>query len=194
MEDQMISRMRHMISQSAGHLFLLLAILFIAWTLLMMNKPYGSAQIRKYSGGLGPVDGMFNYTPEQVYLLFDSLGEMGRAAYLRFIMIDLVYIAIYVAFMAVGIHLFSRKVTRSDSRVSNLWLLPVLTGVADLGEEISLLIMLGNYPERMIRLAEVMNYVTMTKLVLFVVSSLVLLGLIVVWLLHKAGGRLAPAR
>jgi hypothetical protein len=83
---------------------------------------------------------MFNYTPEQVYLLFDSLGEIGRAAYLRFIMIDLVYIAIYAAFMAVGFHQFSQKVKKSDSLSSRLWLVPVLTGVADLGEEISLLI------------------------------------------------------
>ena len=145
----------------------------------MMGKPYGVAEIREYSGGVRPIDLTVNYSPGYVYQLMDDLGEAGREAYRRFVLFDMVYIPIYVAFLGVGLNLFMRELGLTGSRLYAWRLLPVYAGIADFGEEISLLAVLANYPDRLEGVVEFMNLFTLAKLALFSLSVLMLAVLFV---------------
>ena len=148
----------------------------------MMGKPYGVAAIREFSGGAGPIDTTINYSPEMVYQVMDDLGQAGREAYWRFVLLDLVYIPIYAAFLGVGLNLFMRELGLTGSRIYAWRMLPVYTGMADFGEEVSLLAILGNYPDRLEGVVEFMNLFTMAKLALFSLSVLLLVILFIRWL------------
>jgi hypothetical protein len=171
----------------------LLAILFIGWTLLILGKPFGSAQLKVYSGGLGPVDGIFNYTPDQVYFIFDSMGEIGRAAYLRFVLLDFVFIAIYVPFLALGIYTFSTKDDAAGRILIRLWVLPILAGTADMVEGAFLFTLLRQYPFRLDQVASLMNYFSMAKLILFSLSVLALGLMITLWSVNRYQARQAAS-
>ena len=155
----------------------------------MLGKPLGAAQLREYSGGIGPVDTMINYTPEQVYQVFDQLGEIGRSAYFRFILLDLVYILIYVSFFLVGINLFLRQLLPGKPPLHWIKLTPVLAGFADLGEGIGLLAILSSYPGRLLGVAQVMNAFTLVKFTLFSLSTLFLFILIIWWAWDRVSKR-----
>jgi hypothetical protein len=171
------------ISQTAlWWIFGVLLLAFSGWSLLMMGKPYGVAAIREYSGGAGPIDLTVNYSPGYVYQLMDDLGEAGREAYRRFVLFDLVYIPIYAAFMGVGLNLFMRELRLTGNRLYAWRLLPVYAGIADFGEELSLLAVLANFPDRLDGVVEFMNLFTLAKLALFSLSVLMLAVLFVRWL------------
>jgi hypothetical protein len=163
-------------------IFGVLLLAFSGWSLLMMGTPYGVAAIREYSGGVGPIDTTVNYSPGYVYQLMDDLGAAGREAYRRFVLFDLVYIPIYAAFMGIGLNLFMRELGLTDSRLYAWRLLPVYAGIADFGEEISLLAVLANFPDRLDGVVEFMNLFTLAKLALFSLSVLMLAVLSIRWL------------
>lgn len=166
-------------------MFAFFLVAFGGWSLVMLGKPYGVAHIREYSGGLGLVDTTINYTVGQVYQLMDQLGQAGRAAYGRFVLLDLVYIVIYMIFLGVGLNLFMRELGLSGSRIYAWRMLPVYAGMADFGEELSLLAILGNYPDRLDGVVEFMNLFTLAKLALFSLSVLMLVILVIRWLMLR---------
>ena len=166
-------------------MFAFFLVVFGGWSLVMLGKPYGVAHIREYSGGLGLVDTTINYTVGQVYQLMDQLGQAGRAAYGRFVLLDLVYIVIYMIFLGVGLNLFMRELGLSGSRIYAWRMLPVYAGMADFGEELSLLAILGNYPDRLDGVVEFMNLFTLAKLALFSLSVLMLVILVIRWLMLR---------
>jgi hypothetical protein len=163
-------------------IFGVLLLVFSGWSLLMMGKPYGVAAIREFSGGAGPIDTTVNYSPGYVYQLMDDLGQLGREVYRRFVLFDLVYIPIYAAFMGVGLNLFMRELGLMGNRLYAWRLLPVYAGIADFGEEISLLAVLANFPDRLDGVVEFMNLFTLAKLALFSLSVLMLAVLSIRWL------------
>lgn len=162
--------------------FLVLTVIFISWSLLMLGRPYGVAGLKDISGGVGPVDMTFYYTPDYVYQVMEQLGQAGRQAYGRFMLLDLVYIPIYTAFLAVGLNLFMRELGLGERRIYAWRMLPVYAGITDGGEEASLFAILAIYPERLDGVVEFMNLFTMAKLVLFSLAVLLLLALIVGWI------------
>lgn len=166
-------------------MFAFFLVAFGGWSLVMLGKPYGVAHIREYLGGLGLVDTTINYTVGQVYQLMDQLGQAGRAAYGRFVLLDMVYILIYMAFLGVGLNLFMRELGLTGSRIYAWRMLPVYAGMADFGEELSLLAILGNYPDRLDGVVEFMNLFTLAKLALFSLSVLILAVLVIRWLMLR---------
>jgi hypothetical protein len=124
---------------------------------------------------------MINYTPKQVYAVFDHLGVTGRSAYLRFIILDMVYIIIYVSFFAIGITLFLRQLIPGNPHLHWIKLAPLFAGDADLLENSLSLVILFNYPNRLLEIASFMNYFTFAKFSLFLISSLILLFLFLWW-------------
>jgi hypothetical protein len=147
----------------------------------MLGKPVGVAQLREYTGGIGPVDTMVNYTPEQVYQVLDQLGEIGRSAYFRFVILDLVYMDIYVSFFLVGITLFLRQLLPDKTNLHWIKLAPVFAWGADLLENSLSLVIFVNYPERLMDIALYMNIFTLAKFFLFSISSLILVFLFLWW-------------
>ena len=53
------------------------------------------------SGGVGPIDLQFFYTPDKVYSMVSAYGESGRASYRLFELTgDIIYPIIYTLFLA----------------------------------------------------------------------------------------------
>jgi len=73
----------------------------------------------------------------------------------------------------------------TGSRIYAWRMLPVYAGMADFGEELSLLAILGNYPDRLDGVVEFMNLFTLAKLALFSLSVLILAVLVIRWLMLR---------
>lgn len=165
--------------------FYVLLVAFSGWSLLMLGRPYGVAGLKDLSGGVGPLDFTFYYTPDQAYQVMEQLGPAGRQAYGRFVLLDLVYIPIYMSFLVVGLNLFMRELGLVAGRIFTWRMLPVYAGIADFGEEASLIAILGNYPDRLDGVVEFMNLFSMAKMAMFSLSVLLLAYLIVHWLRQR---------
>jgi len=169
-------------AKTLWRIFVVLLVVFASWSLLMLGRPYGVVGLKDTSGGVGPVDMTFYYTPDHVYQVMEQMGQAGRQAYGRFVLLDLVYIPIYAAFLAVGLNLFMRELGLVERRLYAWRMLPVYAGIADGGEQASLFAILGNYPERLDGVVEFMNLFTMAKLALFSLAVLLLVALVVGWI------------
>ena len=185
-ERRLKAQRKGMSRKTLWRVFIVLLVFFAGWSLLMLGRPYGVAGLKDLSGGVGPVDMTFYYTPDHVYQVMEQMGQAGRQAYGRFVLLDLVYIPIYAAFLGVGLNLFMRELGLVGRRIYAWRMLPVYAGIADGGEEASLVAILGNYPERLDGVVEFMNLFTMTKMCLFSLAVVLLVALFVSRLRQRA--------
>ena len=56
-----------------------LTILYILFPALIL--PYAEAPIKGFSGGVGPIELQFTYTPTEVFAMIATYGEAGRTCY-----------------------------------------------------------------------------------------------------------------
>jgi hypothetical protein len=62
-----------------------LVLLFLAGVLSFNAVIFPNQQAKmEASGGTGPIDLLFFYTPDKVYSMIESYGEAGRASYRKF--------------------------------------------------------------------------------------------------------------
>ncbi len=174
--------------RTSGRSALLLTVLFAAAFVLINGRPFGTAQVQAVSGGAGIIDTLVNYTPEQVYAVFEAQGPAGRAAYRTMLLADLGFPLFYASFMAVGLNLLLRSLFSRQAGLRYAVLLPLLGGVFDWAENISVLVMLGNYPQQMNGLASAANLFTLIKFACFSLSLAGLGILGVLWLIRQMRG------
>ena len=139
-------------------IFFLGEILFNAGIL-----PRQQAKIEAGSGGVGPIDLQFFYTPDKVYSMVSAYGEAGRASYRIFELTgDIIYPIVYTLFFS----LFT-------------------TWLFDLLENLGIVSMLSIYPSTPAWLAWVSSIFTVIKW-LFAGASIILLLIGIVAAIVKA--------
>jgi hypothetical protein len=126
-----------------------------------------------------PPDAMFGYSAEQAYRAFDAEEASGRRYHLIFQVLDLLLIPVYASLFATTIAYTFQRLFGRGSPVVNLGIVvPVLAGLVDYAENVSLLTLLWTYPEPLLALAAVSGVLTMLKWALVGAGcSLALLGL-----------------
>jgi hypothetical protein len=152
-------------------LFLALDLLFVAFIL-----PNTEAQMKATSGGVGPIDLQFFYTPEKVYSMVGAYGAAGRAVYRTFELTgDIIYPIIYTLFFSLLLSWLFRHGFAGDSRWQRLNVLPFGALLFDLLENICIVTMLTLYPATPAPLAWLATSFTMIKWSFAVVTLLLVL-------------------
>ena len=171
-------------------------LLFIVATGLLLGLcPYGQMAQQLSMLGLRPLEERLGYSPADVHLLLECLGDPGRHLFRQALRFDLFYPLAFVPALALGIAVPFSRVLKNGRPALWLTAFPLLCAPCDWLEDGLLLSLLSAFPHENARLVGVASVVTATKLLLVRASLfLVLLGLLLAsgrWLLQRA--RQAPA-
>ena len=101
-----------------------------------------------YSNGMKLLDMMpTGYSAEYVNLLFSTLGENGRNAYLfKQIPLDMIYPLLFGISYSLVFAYFLNKLDKLNGPLIYISLIPLAAGAFDYLENIGIIVMLSNYP------------------------------------------------
>ena len=165
--------------------------LLVAAGLLMfiMNGtalPFSTPAIEEHSGGVPILDMRLSYTPEEAYQLFTALGTAGRQAYRTLHLVpDTLFPISYALAFAFTSAWFLVRLLPLDHPLQWLSLTPLISGLADILENLSLVISSLAYPSRIDWLVQVAALLTKIKFGLMPVGVVFLSAMIVVWFIRK---------
>jgi hypothetical protein len=152
------------------------------WT----NLPFSSPTIQEYSGGITILDLRSNFSPHDAYELFSALGTEGRRAYLALHIIpDTLFpigYALAFAFMSAW---FLVRLAPLDHRLQWLSMIPLISGLADVIENLSLVICNLAYPQRIDWLVRIAHLLTKVKFGLLPIGLVFLIIIVVIWFIRK---------
>lgn len=165
--------------------------LLVATGLLMfiMNGtelPFSNPTIEKYSGGVPILDMRMTYTPEEAYQLFTALGAVGRQAYRTLHLVpDTLFPIGYALVFAFTSAWFLVRLLPLEHPLQWLSLTPLISGLADILENLSLVIAGLAYPSRVDWLVRGASVLTKIKFGLMPVGVVFLCAMVVIWLIRK---------
>ena len=109
--------------------------------------PRQQAAIQAGSGGTGPIDLQFFYTPQKVFGMISSYSEETRASYRLFEMTgDILYPIVYTFFFSLLITWLFQRGFSSTSMMQKLNVVPLGGWLFDLLENIGIISMLSLFP------------------------------------------------
>ena len=164
---------------------LLSAVGVLAFIMNGTSLPFSTPTIEDYSGGLRILDMRFSYGPEEANRLFEALGPEGRRAYLTLHLIpDLLFPISYALAFACTSAWFLVRLLPLGHPVQWLSLTPLISGVADIFENLSLVIANASYPTRIDWLTYVASVLTKIKFGLMPIGVVLLIAMVVLWLIR----------
>ncbi len=143
-----------------------LVLLFLAGEVFFnaVYLPGVQAELQAFSGGNGPIDLLFFYTPDTVYSMVDSYGEEGRAYYrLHELTIDVIYPIVYTLFFTFLITWLFRRGYPPASGMHKYNVVPFGAFLFDMLENICIVIMLSVHPSQPALVAWLGTIITMIK-------------------------------
>ncbi len=142
--------------------------------------PNQGAKIEAASGGTGPIDLQFFYTPEKVYSMVESYGEAGRADYRLFELTgDILYPIVYTLFFSLAITWLFQRGFSANSTMQKYNVVPFGGWLFDLLENLGIVTMLSVFPSTPALLAWVTAIFTVIKWLFAIASGmLMLIGLV----------------
>lgn len=128
-------------------------------------------QLSAASGGYGILDFDRGYTVDRVHEVLGSYGERGMVLYRRIQLLDLVNPALYALLLACLTHLLWRG-------AGPRWvaLLPLLGGLGDYAENVTLFLIVSAYPDISTGLVALSSTLSLVKNGLLAVTVLALLA------------------
>ena len=165
---------------------------------LIMNGttlPFSTPTIEDHSGGLRILDMRFSYGPEEADRLFETLGTEGRRAYLMLhLMPDMLFPACYALAFACTSAWFLVRLLPLDHRLQWLSLTPIISGVADILENLSLVIVNASYPGRIDWSTHTASVLTKIKFGLMPVGVVLLSTMALLWFARGRPASPVPTR
>jgi len=117
---------------------------------LINGRPFGVAELKSITGGIGILDMEFLYSPSQAYLHLAAMGEAGRAFALTHIVpLDLILPAVYTLAYALVITWLLRQWLPAGSRWHRLNVVPVIGGICDYCENFGIIAMILAWPQEL---------------------------------------------
>jgi hypothetical protein len=171
--------------------WLMILVLLVAAGLLtfIMNGtalPFSTPTIEEHSGGIPILDMRMSYTPEEVYQLFSALGIAGRQAYRTLHLVpDILFPISYALLFAFTVAWFLVRLLPLDHPLQWLILIPLISGLADILENLSLVVSGLAYPNRIDWLAQVASLLTKIKFGLMPIGLVFLITIVVMWFVRK---------
>lgn len=152
-------------------LFLFLTLLIYVY-MLFVSMP----GIAVFSSGLPILDLKTGYDYEYVVRLLETLGEEGRSAYLfPQLILDMFFPLAYVPFFVLLSGLLLKRGKLIRTALNYTLFIPVITGLADYGENISSIILTNSFPDISSSLVEFASACTILKSFGLVLSILLLI-------------------
>ena len=159
-----------------------LMLYLMNWT----NLPFSNPTIVEFSGGLPILDLRSDFSADDAYELFTALGADGRRAYLILHLIpDTLFPIGYALVFAFVSAWFMVRLLPLDHRLQWLSMIPLISGLADVIENISLVICNLAYPSRIDWLVEFAHLLTKVKFGLLPIGLVFLTIIIVIWFIQK---------
>src|SRR5262249_3056909 len=129
---------------------------FILCLAMMQMTRYGERGIRKYDASFRLPDMQFHYSAGFIGKTFERIGEKGRAAYRRYLILDFCFIACFLITMLTITGTLDVPWTVRHI----LYAVCVLRALLDVVENTSFLILLSHYPRIDKNLAAVCSWIT----------------------------------
>jgi len=105
------------------------------------------ARLEAASGGVGPIDLQFFYTPEKAYSMVAAYGAAGRAMYRTFELTgDILYPIVYTLFFSLVLTWLLQRGFAANSQIQRLNVVPFGAWLFDLLENVGIVTMLSIYP------------------------------------------------
>ncbi len=146
------------------------------------DLPFSTPTIEDYSGGLRILDMRFSYGPEEANRLFEALGTEGRRAYLMLhLMPDMLFPISYALAFACTSAWFLVRLLPLEHPLQWLSLTPLISGAADILENLSLATANSLYPSRVDWLAQVASVLTTIKFGLMPIGVVLLSVMVLLW-------------
>ncbi|MEI6900087.1 MAG: hypothetical protein WCL00_09425, partial [Bacteroidota bacterium] len=135
----------HLKEYAKGWLVLILMALYLFFNIVVMNG--AGSRLKALSGGTGPIDLEFFYTPATVYSMVASYGEEGRSLYRTVeLTADIVYPIVYTLFFSLLITWLFARGFSPGSKLHGLIVLPFFAWIFDMLENTGIVTMLSIYP------------------------------------------------
>lgn len=136
---------RTLYKYAKGWLIFVLFLLEAAFNVFIM--PMAQALMKADSGGPGPIDLLFFYTPAKAYEMVAAYGEYGRSFYRSVeLTADLIYPIVYTLFFGLLMSWLFQRGFSSQSTMRRWNALPVGGWFFDLMENLGIVGMLSVYP------------------------------------------------
>ena len=184
------------IAITSARMVLLSLIGFAVSAFLINGRPFGAGQLMDITGGVGLLDMMVLYTPEQAYAHLAAMGEAGRAFDLTHIVpLDFVFPFLYTLFSAVTITWLLHKWLPAQSRWHRLNVVPLAGGIGDYLENLGIIIMIIAWPSPLPDIARFTMVAGLVKFSFIILADLIIAGSLIGWAvsaLRKRSGR-SPA-
>jgi hypothetical protein len=150
------------------------------------NLPFSNPTIEEFSGGLTILDTRSDFTPEDAYQLFTALGAEGRRAYLALHLVpDTLFPIGYALAFAFVSAWFMVRLLPLEHSLQWLSMIPLISGLADVIENLSLVICNLVYPGRIDWLVRFAHLLTKVKFGLLPIGLVFLSIIVVAWFIRK---------
>jgi len=160
-----------------------------ALLMFLMNGtalPFSAPTIEQHSGGLAILDMQWSYTPQDAYELFAALGQDGRQAYrVLHLAPDTVFPISYALLFAFISAWFLVRLLPLEHRLQWLSMLPLVSGSADLLENLLLVTASLAYPSRVDGLVRFAHLLTRLKFGLMPLGLVFLAVIMVMWFIRN---------
>ncbi len=156
---------------------IIVTLLFLVLFWIIDFSPLGVAGLLRVSGGVGILDYETRYSVDFAYDWLTRMGEAGRNFYLTRVMpLDIFYPPCLMAFMFGWCSLLTKKVTSSGSLLRCLPGISVIYLMLDWLENVGIIAMLMNFPERLEKICLATGWITAVKetVVLFMIVTFVI--------------------
>ena len=148
--------------------------------------PFSTPTIEELSGGVPILDLRASYTPDDAYELFAALGTEGRRAYLILhVLPDTIFPIGYAFLFAFISAWFLVRLLPLDHRLQWLSMIPLISGLADVLENVLLVIANLAYPDRVDGMVRTAHVLTKVKFGLLPVGIVFLVVIVVAWLVRS---------
>jgi hypothetical protein len=134
---------------------------FIICLLIMYTTNHGIRDIQRFDRSFRLLDMRFHYNHETVRQTFEQIGEGGRKAYQRFLLLDFIFI---ICFFIVMLTITDAVFVDSYYR-GIIYILCILRALFDISENLLLLHMLAKYPVFNEALASICSWFTTLKFI-----------------------------
>lgn len=139
-------------------------------------------KVMAFSDGMRLLDMMpGGYDLDYVNVLFQTLSEQGRTAYLSIqLPVDMIYPGLFAVSYSLMIAFFLKKINKLDSLLPSLiCYLPVIAGLSDYLENFSIIRMLNKYPDIGVSMVASSNWFSIIKSSTTSLYFIVLVGVLV---------------
>jgi len=172
------------ISITSGRTVLVGLVGILVTGFLVNGRPFGIAELKSITGGVGILDMEILYTPDQAYALLAAMGEAGRSFELtRIIPLDLLVPFFYALFLSTLISWLLKKWLPADSPWHRLNVIPVIGALFDYLENLGIIAMLLAWPMEMYSIAQITMAATLLKFGLSALAGVIVLGAVAGWII-----------